>query len=344
MRIGIDLGGTKTEIICLNSKNGKELYRQRVPTPGNDYDAIVANIKALVERAEETLGEKGTVGLGIPGTVSGVTGLVKNANATRLNGMPLDKDLEKALGRPVRIQNDANCFTVSEATDGAAAGKRVVFGVIIGTGCGGGIVVDGKAIGGINGIGGEWGHTPLPYPKSFRSAKDKKPSLFGKHNTQGNDMVLYGGKDGRDIAYFTENEKESEWPGPFCYCGRCGCLETWISGPGFKNDYHRVTGEALSTHDIIAEVSKGNEKAVAALGRYTDRLARGLAGIINVLDPDVIVLGGGMSNVAQLYTDVPKIWGKYIFSDTIDTKLVPPRFGDSSGVRGAAWLWNDGNL
>ncbi|MCB9989767.1 MAG: ROK family protein [Rhodospirillales bacterium] len=341
MRIGIDLGGTKTEIICLHRDNGKELYRQRVPTPKNDYDATVNNIKELVLRAEETLGEKGSVGMGIPGTVSGVTGLVKNANSTWLNGRALDKDLAEALDRPVRLQNDANCFTVSEATDGAAKGKKVVFGVIIGTGCGGGVVVDGKPVSGINGIGGEWGHNPLPYPKSFRAAKSKGLQLFKSHNPHGNDDVLYGGETGQDVTYFTEDENLSEWPGPFCYCGRHGCLETWISGPGFKNDYHRVTGKESSTHDIIAATQKGDAQAIAALDRYIDRLARGLAGMINILDPDIIVLGGGMSNVDALYKEVPKVWGKYIFSDTIDTPLVPPRYGDSSGVRGAAWLWND---
>lgn len=341
MRIGIDLGGTKTEIICLHQENGKELYRQRVPTPGGDYQATINNIKELVERAEQTLGETGTVGIGIPGTVSKVTGVVKNANSTRLNGNPLDKDLEKALGRSVKLQNDANCFTVSEATDGAAAGAEVVFGVIIGTGCGGGVVINKKPIEGINGIGGEWGHNPLPYPKTYLGRKDKAPSNFGHHDTQGTGTILYGGDNGEELAYFTDDKALSEWPGPSCYCGRSGCLETWISGPGFKNDYQRVTGEELSTHDIIAAATSGEKKARDALDRYVDRLARGLAGIINVLDPDVVVLGGGMSNVQQLYEEVPKAWKKYIFSDTVHTKLLPPRFGDSSGVRGAAWLWND---
>jgi len=298
MRIGIDLGGTKTEIICLNKNNGKELYRHRVPTVKN-YGDTIKNIRGLVELAEETTGETGTVGMGIPGTVSSVTGLVKNANSTWLNGQALDKDLQEALNRPVRVQNDANCFAVSEATDGAAAGKHMVFGVIIGTGCGAGIAIDGQAHAGINGIGGEWGHNPLPYPD------------------------------------------EAENPGPECYCGRNGCMETWISGPGFKKDYQRTNNEALSTHDIIAAADSGEAKALAALGRYIDRLARGLAYVINIIDPDVIILGGGMSNISQLYEGVPENWGKYIFSDTIDTTLLPPRFGDSSGVRGAAWLWNN---
>ncbi|PJB70816.1 MAG: fructokinase [Alphaproteobacteria bacterium CG_4_9_14_3_um_filter_47_13] len=342
MRIGIDLGGTKTEIICLHKENGKELYRQRVPTQGGDYQATVRNIKMLVERAEETLGQEGSVGIGIPGTVSEVTGLVKNANSTMLNGQPLDKDLEEALERPVRIQNDANCFTVSEATDGAASGKHTVFGVIIGTGCGGGLVIDGKPLRGLNGIGGEWGHNPLPYPKSYLPAKGKIPAFFGKHDSQGTGRVLYGeGESGQNLAYYTDHENLAEWPGPFCYCGRHGCLETWISGPGFKNDYRRVTGTELSTHDIIAAAHKGEKDATEALARYMDRLARGLAGVINIFDPDVIVLGGGMSNVTQLYKEIPKIWKKYIISDTVETALLPPRFGDSSGVRGAAWLWND---
>jgi fructokinase len=300
MRIGIDLGGTKTEIICLNQNNGKEIYRHRVPTE-RAYEATIKNIASMVKLAEETIDEEGTVGVGIPGTVSSVTGLVKNANSTWLIGKPLDKDLEEALGRPVKVQNDANCFAVSEATDGAAAGQPVVFGVIIGTGCGAGIAINGQALPGINGIAGEWGHNPLPYPN------------------------------------------KDETPGPECYCGRYGCMETWISGPGFKNDYQMVTGEELSTHDIIEAANKEEKPAVKALERYVDRLARGLAGAINILDPDVIVLGGGMSNISRLYKDVPEIWGKYIFSDTIDTVLMPPRFGDSSGVRGAAWLWNSTN-
>lgn len=340
MRIGIDLGGTKTEIVCLQKDNGKELYSQRVPTPKDDYKATIKTMKELVERAEETLGRKGTVGVGIPGTVSQVTGLVKNANSTWLNGQPLDKDLEEALKRPVRVQNDANCFAVSEATDGAAAGRQVVFGVIIGTGCGAGVVVNGAPVSGINGIGGEWGHNPLPLPRVYSA--DSGDNFYTFDRGENMDRIInptYAHKE--RLTFFTDDKDVNEYPGPQCYCGKRGCLETWISGTGFKNDYHRVTGEELSTHDIIAHANKGEERAIAALNRYIDRLARGLAGIINSLDPDVIVLGGGMSNVSQLYKDVPKVWEKYIFSDTVETALVPPRFGDSSGVRGAAWLWND---
>ncbi|MBV8548286.1 MAG: ROK family protein, partial [Alphaproteobacteria bacterium] len=326
MRIGIDLGGTKTEVICLDKNNGKELYRLRVPTIRDDYSATIRTIAELVTGAENAVGRTGTVGIGIPGTVSGVTGLVKNANSTWINGHPLDKDLEQVLDRPVRIQNDANCFAVSEANDGSGAGKRVVFGVIIGTGCGGGIAIDGKAIGGLNGITGEWGHNPLPYPRvfgqvarTFESAPDTADTLHD---------------------YFIDDATVSEYPGPLCYCGRRGCLESWISGTGFKNDYHRVTGEPLSTHDIIAGAKNGEAKATQALRRYMNRLARSLAYVINILDPDVIVLGGGMSNVQALYDEVPKLWGRYLFTDTVvDTQLLPPRHGDSSGVRGAAWLW-----
>lgn len=327
MRIGIDLGGTKTEVIGLDKNNGKEIYRLRVPTIRDDYAATVRTIAELVTGAESATGRTGTVGIGIPGTVSNRTGFVKNANSTWINGHPLDKDLAQALGRPVRIENDANCFAVSEAHDGAGTGKQVVFGVIIGTGCGGGIAINGKAVRGINGIGGEWGHNPLPYPQVFGQAGrtfESAPNVTDKLH-----------------HYFTDDATTAEYPGPLCYCGRRGCLETWIAGTGFKNDYQRVTGEALSTHDIIAAAKTGEAKAVAALNRYINRLARALGYVINILDPDVIVLGGGMSNVQALYDEVPKIWNQYLFTDTVDTQLLPPRFGDSSGVRGAAWLWGE---
>jgi fructokinase len=327
MRIGIDFGGTKTEIICLDEHNGKELYRHRIPTARDDYAGTVKSIIGLVTQAEDTLGLKGTVGIGIPGTVVAQTGLVKNANSTWLIGKPFQKDLADALARDVRMQNDANCFAVSEATDGAGKGYGVVFGVIIGTGCGGGIALKGAAHLGANAIAGEWGHNPLPYPR-VASAMPETAFEAAPHVS-----------DKLAAHYLTDETAIGEYPGPLCYCGRRGCLETWISGTGFKNDYKRVTGDSLSTHDIITHAQDGEPKATAALARYTDRLARALAGVVNILDPDVIVLGGGMSNVNSLYTDVPERWGQYIFSDTVETKILPARHGDSSGVRGAAWLW-----
>lgn len=331
MRIGVDLGGTKTEVICLHEKNGKELYRQRVPSPRDDYHATLKNIQQLVLTAEEKMGETGTVGMGIPGTISQDTGCVKNANSTWLNGQPLKKDIEALLGREVRIQNDANCFAVSEATDGAGMGYKTVFGVIIGTGCGGGVVVNGEGLIGINGVAGEWGHNPLPYPRVF-VPEESRPPNFTKYKSIENGPT-----------YFADTIEDSEYPGPLCYCGRAGCQELWISGTGFKLDYQRVTGdETKSTHDVIADAARQEPKAVAALNRYIDRLARSLAVVINIIDPDVIVLGGGMSNVAALYDEVPKAWEKYVFSDFVHTKLRPPLHGDSSGVRGAAWLWNEG--
>ncbi len=336
MRIGIDLGGTKTEIICLHEDNGKELYRQRVPTP-KDYKKTIDNVTSMVLLAEKTLGNKGTVGIGIPGTISKVTQRVKNANSTWLNDKPLSQDLEKAMKREVRIENDANCFALSEATDGAGAGYDVVFGVIIGTGCGAGISVHQKPLSGINGIAGEWGHNPLPFPVICFDNPKNSYDVFDEGQDK-SDIINALYKDNGQPSYDTPHMALSEYPGPQCYCGKRGCLETWISGTGFKNDYKRVTGNALSTHDIITLAHKGDEMATAALERYADRLARGLSGVINILDPDVIVLGGGMSNVHELYSLVPKTWKKYIFSNTIETIIKPPLHGDSSGVIGAAWL------
>lgn len=330
MRIGIDLGGTKTEIICLDKNDGRELYRRRVPTIKGDYTKTISTIKELIDLAEKELGTQGTIGIGIPGTISNETGLVKNANSTWLNGHPLDKDLEAATGHTIRIENDANCFAVSESTDGAGAGAPVVFGVIIGTGCGAGIVVDGKVLRGINSIGGEWGHNPLPYPVIF---DDRNATALDQHFEK-----MPGAHDTLN-HYMTNNMMESEYPGPLCDCGRRGCIERWVSGTGFKADYARVTGENLSTHDIIDAARNNEPKASAALNRYTDRLARALAGVINILDPDIVVLGGGMSNVESLYTSIPAIWGRYIFSDSVKTRILQARHGDSSGVRGAAWLW-----
>lgn len=296
MRIGIDLGGTKIEIIALD-EHGQEIYRERVPTPQAGYAAILHAIAGLVLRGEQHTQLTGSVGVGIPGTISPATGLVKNANTTSLIGNPLQKDLAQLLKREVRVSNDANCFAVSEATDGAAQDGQVVFGVIVGTGTGGGVVVNKQVITGINAIAGEWGHNPLPWPHA------------------------------------------DELPGPACYCGKHGCIETFLSGPGFRRDHLAHQGNDETPRDIVQRARQGDAQAEATLQRYEDRMARALATIINVLDPDVIVLGGGMSNVTRLYENVPKQWGRYVFSDRVDTRLVPPLHGDSSGVRGAAWLW-----
>ncbi len=299
MRLGIDLGGTKIEILALN-REGKEVLRQRVKTPRGEYQAIVKAISDLVGQTVTTLAvplAKTTVGIGIPGTHVHDTGLIKNANTTELNGKPLWRDLEDALKHKVRIANDANCFTLSEAWDGAAKGHQVVFGVILGTGCGGGIVVDGKVLNGKNGIAGEWGHIRLP------------------------------------------DQTKDDLPLPECYCGKAGCIETFISGTGFARDFKHATGKALHAGEIVALAEKGDEEALAASKRLMDRIARGLATVVNILDPDCIVLGGGLSNYTAIYREVPKIWQRYIFSSTVATPIVKAVHGDSSGVRGAALLW-----
>lgn len=299
LRIGIDLGGTKIEAIALDS-HGTVQMRHRVRTPSGGVEATIETIRILVDLVETRLGATGTVGVGTPGALSPASGLLRNANSTRLNGLPFDRMLEAALGREVRIANDANCFALSEATDGAAAGAAVVFGVILGTGVGGGLVIDGKLLTGRHAIAGEWGHNPLPWPGA------------------------------------------GEWPGPACYCGRTGCAETFLSGPGLAADHRAVTGEALDATEIAARAEADDIAARATLDRYVDRLARGLAGVINLVDPDAIVLGGGLSNLPLLYEAVPARWGRHVFSDIITTRLVPPKHGDSSGVRGAAWLWPAG--
>ncbi|MDY0029684.1 MAG: ROK family protein [Pseudobdellovibrionaceae bacterium] len=338
MRIGIDLGGTKTEIICLHAVNGKELFRKRVPSPQGSYEATLDNLERLVGEAEQELGQTGTVGIGIPGCVSSESGTVKNSNSIWINGMPLQKDLSARLGREIKIENDANCLALSEATDGAGEGYPVVFAVIIGTGCGSGIVVHGHPVSGLNGLGGEWGHNPLPFPRSYQSDALATSEFFDDGKSEEEIIShIYLHKD--PIVYSVNDLRLVEAPGPLCYCGKRGCLEKWISGTGFKEDFARVNGEEISTHDIVAFAKEGEIKAREALERYSDRLARALAGVINILDPDIIVLGGGMSNVSSLYKDVPLLWDKYIFSDTVRTKLLPARHGDSSGVRGAAWLW-----
>ncbi len=295
-RIGIDLGGTKTEGIVLDD-DGRELARRRVPTPRGDYHATIATIGDLVAMLEQETGGRATVGIGIPGALSPATGLVKNANSTWLIGRPFDRDLAVALGRPVRLANDANCLAVSEATDGAGAGAAVVFAAILGTGCGGGIALQGRVLTGANAIAGEWGHSPLPWPR------------------------------------------DDERPGPACYCGRQGCLETWVSGPGLAADHARVTGQTLDAVAIAARAEAGDRDAMATLTRHRHRLARGLATVVNLLDPDVIVIGGGLSKLDALYREVPGVLAGWCFSDTLVTPIRPARHGDSSGVRGAAWLW-----
>ncbi len=294
-RLGVDLGGTKIELVALDP-SGAVRHRERVATPRGDYPGTLAAIEGLVARAEAALGAAGTVGVGLPGAISPATGLIKNANSAWLNGRPMDRDLAARLGRPVRVQNDANCFAVSEAVDGAGAGAGVVFGVILGTGVGAGIALDGQPLRGANAIAGEWGHNPLPWPT------------------------------------------DAERPGPACPCGRRGCLETWLSGPAVAAHFQAETGRPWDSRQVMAAVGR-DAAAAAFFDRYCDRLARGLAHVINVLDPHVIVLGGGLSQVQALYAEVPRRWGAYVFSDRVDTALRPPVHGDASGVRGAAWLW-----
>lgn len=305
IRIGIDLGGTKIEGLALDSA-GAELCRLRIPTPRNDYRgtiaAIVSTVHRLEEQAAQLLGEplsaQPTVGVGMPGTIVPSTGLVKNSNSVWLNGLPFQQDLSDTLGRPVRCANDANCLAVSEATDGAAAGAAVVFAVILGTGCGGGVAAHGHVHAGPNGVGGEWGHNPLPWPTP------------------------------------------DELPGPLCYCGQQGCLEKWISGTGLADDHLRITGQALTGPAIVAAAAAGDAAAAASLVRLEERIARALATNINLLDPDVIVIGGGLSRLDRLYTNLPRLIEKHLFGGgTLLTPILPAMHGDASGVRGAAWLW-----
>jgi fructokinase len=300
MRIGIDLGGTKTEIIALDD-SGRELLRERTPTPSQSYDAIVSTIAQLVEGIESRLGSKGSVGIGIPGAVSPTTGLVKNANTTCLIGRAFDRDLAVRLSRPIRIANDANCFVLSEATDGAAAGAEVVFGVILGTGTGGGLTAFGRLLVGKNAITGEWGHNPLPWPRKLALGDER--------------------------------------PGPKCYCGKNGCIETFLSGPGLRRDHLARTGDDLLPQLIDERARAGDVACEATLALFDDRLARSLATVIDILDPDVVVFGGGLSNLERIYINVPKLLPLYVFSDQVATELVRAKHGDSSGVRGAAWLW-----
>jgi fructokinase len=307
MRLGIDVGGTKIEGVAIDGS--REVARRRIATPQDDYDATLSAINELVADLEATAGARGTVGVGIPGTISPATGLVKNANSVWLIGRPMKTDLERVLGRDVRIANDANCFAASEANDGAAAGADVVFAVIAGTGTGAGLSVGGRVLTGLHGIAGEWGHNPMPWPEP------------------------------------------DEWPGPACYCGKSGCIETFLSGPALTADYMKAASHSPTIKvrpaaaAIVQLAESGDMDAGSALRRYERRMARALAAVINVLDPDVIVLGGGMSNIARLYENVPRYWADFVFSrgvsERVRTRLVPAAHGDASGVRGAAWLWND---
>jgi fructokinase len=296
LRIGIDLGGTKTELLALDAE-GKECYRLRVPTPSNDYGVLIARIVTLVADAEQQLGAKARIGIGIPGSPSPATSLIRNANTQCLNGKPFQQDVSSALQRQVHLANDANCFALSEAIDGAGRGAAVVFGVILGTGTGGGVVINQQVLQGRNAIGGEWGHHPLPWPTP------------------------------------------AELPGIQCFCGKRGCIETYVSGTGFARDHQVQTGEKLSALEITQRANANDPKALATLERYYDRLARALASVINVLDPDVVVLGGGMSRYQPLYPELSRRLPGYVFSDCFTTPIVPAMHGDASGVRGAAWLW-----
>jgi len=297
IKIGIDLGGTKIEGIAL-SETGEELFRQRVATPQGDYQATLRTVADLVRQIQAAIGTEGSIGICTPGALSPATGLLRNSNSVCMNGKPVLADLQELLQAEIRMANDANCFALSEATDGAARDAAVVFGVIIGTGTGAGVVIDKNVLVGPNAIAGEWGHNPLPWPQDY------------------------------------------ELPGPECYCGKHGCIETWLSGPGMVRDHELHNNVFLDAETIDNKARFGDEDAIETLERYEDRMARSLAHVINILDPEVIVLGGGMGNIKRLYENVPAIWGGYVFSDVVNTKLVSPVYGDSSGVRGAAWLWN----
>jgi len=296
MRIGIDVGGTKIEGLLLDAE-GREIDRRRLPTPRNDYSGTLKTIGALVAALEKHTSLQTSVGIGSPGSLSPRTRVMKNCNSTWLNGKPLKRDLEQLLAREVRLANDADCFALSEAVDGAGAGAECVFGVILGTGVGGGLALRQQVWSGPGGVAGEWGHNPLPWP--------------------------------------TDEER----PGPPCYCSRRGCIETFVSGTGLERDYKAASGNPISAEAIVDRADRGESRAVAAMNRYHHRLARSLATVVNLVEPTVIVLGGGMSNVPSLVTEVPSLWGEYVFSDTVETRLLQAAHGDSSGVRGAAWLW-----
>lgn len=296
LRLGIDLGGTKIAAIVLDEA-GEVLAKKRIPSPQNSYRRTIQTIAELISAMVSKVGEKPKIGIGMPGSISPGTGLVQNANSTWLNAKPFKQDIEEALQRPVRLANDANCFALSEAVDGAGAGALSVFGVILGTGCGGGLVINGKLLDGPHGISGEWGHNPLPWPSP------------------------------------------DEVPGPQCWCGRNGCLETWVSGPGMSDDHKRSTGQTYTAEEIATRAAEGHAEERQTLDRHASRLARGLAMVVNIIDPERIVLGGGLSQMAHLYNEIPALMQPHLFCDAGDVRILPPHHGPESGVRGAAWLW-----
>ena len=342
MHIGIDVGGSKIEIIVIDN-SGNELFRQRIVAPSGSYENTLMAINDLVVEAEVQLGRAQTIGIGMPGSISAHSQKVQNSNSTWINGQRFKPDIEQLLCRNIDIENDANCFVLSEARDGAAIGSNSVFGVILGTGCGGGLWVNGDLVIGANSLGGEWGHNPLPFP-----------TFFGSHSHEAEQSILLDHFDGVDkngvkpasiyahkeaIFHQVDSIDACEYPGPLCYCGKRGCIESWISGSGFTDDYARLYKQTLSAPEIISLAKTGKTEALAVVNRYYERVAKSLAQVINIIDPEVIVLGGGMSNIDALYSEVPKRWHKCIFSCQSTTRLVKAKHGDSSGVRGAASLF-----
>lgn len=360
LRLGVDLGGTKIELLALGAA-GEECWRKRVPTPAGDYAATLSVIAGLVREAETALGRRGTLGLGIPGSESPATGLIRNANSTCLIGKPLRRDLENLLAREVRLANDANCFALSEAVDGAAAGAATVFGVILGTGVGGGLVVDGRVLVGANAIAGEWGHNPMPSGNGLPSPGREGDDPVGSFSLWESKRLSPGSLPEEGMAHAPSlraskchppnplPKEGGDWlvpsraPGevllPLCYCGRRGCVETFLSGPGLAADHRRATGRDLDAAAVAAGAAAGDAACEVTLGRYEARLALALSTVVNLFDPEVVVLGGGLSNMERLYVNVPRLWAPHIFSDTVRTRLSRHHHGDSSGVRGAAWLW-----
>ena len=342
MHIGVDVGGTKIEIIVIDS-SATELYRQRIAAPSGSYADTLSAINHLVARAEAQLGRAQTIGIGMPGSICAQTQRVHNSNSTWINGQHFKSDIERLLSRDIDIENDANCFVLSEVNDGAAVDSSSVFGAILGTGCGAGLWINGDLVTGANGLGGEWGHNPLPFPTFFGSrSHEAEQSILLDHfdgvDKNGlNPVSIYAHKEA--IFHQVDSIDACEYPGPLCYCGKRGCIESWISGSGFTDDYARLYKQTLSAPEIISLAKTGKTEALAVVNRYYERVAKSLAQVINIIDPDVIVLGGGMSNIDALYSEVPKRWHKYIFSSQSTTRLVKAKHGDSSGVRGAASLF-----